>query len=130
MPIGLTMPLARTTGSVGYFASSDTEIQATYYNLKALLLTNWGERPNHFYLGCNLGEFLFAQQTPETRELIIQRIETQVAQYLPYVTLEKIDISFNQDHRIIIRVTFSLKQKMNLKLSVGINMECLWMNTK
>ena len=78
MPIGLTMPLARSTGSAGYFASSDTEIQATYYNLKALLLTNWGERPNHFYLGCNLGEFLFAQQTQETKELISQRIEAQV----------------------------------------------------
>ena len=120
MPIGLTMPLARSTGSAGYFASSDTEIQATYYNLKALLLTNWGERPNHFYLGCNLGEFLFAQQTQETKELISQRIEAQVSEFLSYVNLEKIDITFNQDHRIIIKVTFSLKSKMNLSNTIEV----------
>lgn len=114
MSIGLTMPLARTTGSVGYFASTTTELQATYYNLKALLLTNWGERPNHFYLGCNLGEYLFAQQVAETRELIIQRIESQVAEYLPYITLDKVDVSFGSDHRINIKVSFSLKDRMNL----------------
>jgi phage baseplate assembly protein W len=114
MSIGLTMPLARSTGSVGYLASTDTDIQATYHNLKALLLTNWGERPNHFYMGCNLGEFLFAQQSAETRELIVQRIETQVGDFLPYVVLNNIDVSFNQDHRIVIKISFSIKDRINL----------------
>lgn len=114
MSIGLTMPLARSTGSVGYLASTDTDIQATYHNLKALLLTNWGERPNHFYMGCNLGEFLFAQQSDETRELIVQRIETQVGEFLPYVSLDRVDMSFNDDHRIVIKISFSLKDRMNL----------------
>ena len=114
MPIGLTMPLARSTGSVGYLASTDTDIQATYHNLKALLLTNWGERPNHFYMGCNLGEFLFAQQSAETRELVVQRIETQVSEYLPYITLDSVDVTFNEDHRMTIKISFSLKDRMNL----------------
>lgn len=114
MSIGLTMPFARSTGSVGYLASTDTDIQATYHNLKALLLTNWGERPNHFYMGCNLGEFLFAQQSDETRELIVQRIETQVGEFLPYVSLDRVDVSFSDDHRIIIKISFSLKDRINL----------------
>jgi phage baseplate assembly protein W len=105
---------------VGYLASSDTELQATYYNLKSLLLTNWGERPNHFFLGCNLGEFLFAQQVAETKELIVQRIESQVSEYLPYVTLDKVDVSFKSDHRIVIKVTFSLKDRMNLSSTLEV----------
>ena len=114
MPIGLTMPFARSTGTVGYLASTLTDLEATYHNLKALLLTNWGERPNHYFMGCNLGEFLFAQQSPETRELISQRIETQVADFLPYVSLDKVDVSFNDDHRIIIKISFTLKDKIGV----------------
>ena len=114
------MPLARSTGSVGFFASTDTDVKATYYNLKALLLTNWGERPNHFYLGCNLGEFLFAQQTDETRENIIQRIETQVNEYLPYVVVDDINVSFEEDHGIIIRVSFSMKNRLNLSSTIEV----------
>ncbi len=114
MSIGLTMPLARSTGTVGFLASTDTEIQATFSNLRALLLTNWGERPNHFFLGCNLGEFVFAPQSQETQELIVQRIETQVADFLPYVSLDRVDVSFNDDHRIIIKISFSLRDRINL----------------
>lgn len=120
MSIGLTMPFARSTGSVGYLAATETDIQATYHNLKALLLTNWGERPNHFYMGCNLGEFLFAQQSDETRELIVQRIETQVGDYLPYIILDSVDVSFNDDHRIIIKISFSLKDRINLNSTLEV----------
>jgi phage baseplate assembly protein W len=108
------MPLAQSTGSMGYLASTETDIQATYHNLKALLLTNWGERPTHFYLGCNLSEFLFAQQSPETQELIVQRIETQVGEWLPYVILNGVNILFNDDHRITIKISFSLKDRINV----------------
>ena len=114
MSIGLTMPLARSTGSVGVLASTETDAQATYYNLKALLLTNWGERPNHFYMGCNLGEFLFAPQSDETQALIVQRIETQVGEWLPYVTLDVVDVSFSDDQRIVIKIQFSVKNRTNI----------------
>ena len=114
MSIGLTMPFARSTGSVGYLASTETDLDATYNNLKALLLTNWGERPNHFYLGCNLGEFLFQPGTDETREQIVQRIETQVSQYLPYVSLDRVDVTFDGDHGFVIKISFSLRGRINL----------------
>ena len=120
MPIGLTMPLAKSSSSMGFLASSDTEIQATYYNLKALLLTNWGERPNHFHLGCNLGEFLFAQQSHETKERIIQRIEAQVSEWLPYVTLENIDVSYTQEHKIVIKITFSARGRQDMSSVVEV----------
>jgi phage baseplate assembly protein W len=115
MPIGLTMPFARASSSQGYLAFSTTEVVATSYNLKALLLTNWGERPDHFYLGCNLIEFLFGQQNNETKEKITQRIETQVAQWLPYVTLDKIEVTFEEkNHGVIVKLAFSLKGRQNM----------------
>src|SRR5512137_1047011 len=95
-PIGLTMPFARTSSSLGYLAYSTTEIQATLYNLKSLVLTNWGERPNHFYMGCNLIEFIFAQASEETIDKIVARITSQVDNWLPYVQLNDVQVVFTE----------------------------------
>ena len=73
VPIGLTMPLAATSGAQGALAFSVTPQQATLYNMKSLIMTNWGERPAHFYLGCNLIEFLFGPLDAEVVERVIGR---------------------------------------------------------
>jgi phage baseplate assembly protein W len=123
-PIGLTMPIARTTSSLGVLAFSTTEIQATYYNLKSLLLTNWGERPEHYFLGCNLIEFFFAPITAETQETIIERIQQQVANWIPYVNLDTLDVSIGQpeNQAIYIKIAFSVKgrQDLNSVLEVAV----------
>jgi len=115
-PIGLTMPIARTTSSLGVLAFSTTEIQATYFNLKSLILTNWGERPEHFFLGCNLIEYLFGPSNDETRVAIQERIQTQVAQWLPYVSLDTLDVTLGdpEGQAIYIRIAFSIKGRMDL----------------
>ena len=115
-PIGLTMPIARTTSSLGVLAFSTTEIQATYYNLKSLLLTNWGERPEHFFLGCNLLEFFFNPITNETQEAIIDRIQSQVSNWLPYVNLDTLNVNFGdpEGQAIYIQISFSVKGRQDL----------------
>jgi phage baseplate assembly protein W len=97
MSIGLTLPLARSTGTLGYLASTTTEIDATEVDLKSLVLTNWGERPNRFNFGCNLVEFLFENQTRELQDAIVERISGEVANWLPWVKLKKIDVLFPDD---------------------------------
>lgn len=109
------MPIARTTSSLGVLESTTTEVQASYFNLKSLVLTNWGERPNHFYLGCNLIEFLFAPNDAETQDNIVQRIEGQVAQWLPYIILNDVSVEGpDQDgHKIEITIDFSLRGRQD-----------------
>jgi phage baseplate assembly protein W len=124
-PIGLTMPFARTTSSLGYLAFSVTDLQATTHNLKALVLTNWGERPNHFYMGCNLIEFIFQPVTQETIDKVTARIMSQVDNWLPYVQINDVTVTFaEQDgHGMKIRIDFGLKSKQDLNTILEVVLE-------
>lgn len=114
-PIGLTMPFARGQGTLGALAFSTKPLEATLFNMKSLILTNWGERPNHYYLGCNLIEFVFAPGDEETRDRIVQRIEQQVAQWLPYVLLNSVDVQLSSDgHTFKVIVNFSIRGQQDL----------------
>lgn len=114
MPIGLTLPFARSTSSLGVLAYSSSELEATYYNLKSLVLTDWGERVNHLHLGCNLTEFLFQPNDDDTNELVKERLVSQVSQWLPYVSLDSVDITRPTDHRMSIKIGFSIRGRQDL----------------
>lgn len=125
MPIGLTLPFAQTTSSLGYLAFSTKEIEAAYYNLKSLLLTNWGERPNHFYLGCNLIEYLFEPSDDEVIEKIKTRIESQVQTWLPYIDLQDVEITFpaDKENSVKVKVKFGLKGRPDLSNVVDVTVQ-------
>ena len=125
MPIGLTMPFAQTTSSLGYLAFSTKDTEATLYNMKSLVLTNWGERPGHYYLGCNLIEYLFSQETEETQDKIVQRIESQVASWLPYVNIESLQVSFvgQGGHGIRVQIVFNIKGRQDLSSVLDVTVE-------
>jgi phage baseplate assembly protein W len=125
MAIGLTMPFAQTTSSLGYLAFSTKDTEATLHNMKSLVLTNWGERLGHYYLGCNLIEYLFNQETDETQEKIIQRIESQVASWLPYVNIESLQVSFvgQEEHGIRVQITFNIKGRQDLNSVLDVTVE-------
>lgn len=121
MNIGFTLPFSRSTGSLGYFEMTRDELSAVGENIKSLLLTNWGERVNHYNLGCNLIEFLFENNdVDELRERISDRIESQIAMWLPFVVIEKIKVTFPEedsnlkDHAVLISVSFRLTSRPNL----------------
>jgi phage baseplate assembly protein W len=116
MPIGLTLPLMRNSGSLGYFAFSSTEKEAVGYNMKSLILTNWGERPNHFYFGCNLREFLFSPITEETEDTVVSRIQSQVSNWLPYVNLKDLRVEFPPEqngHGIRVKIEYGVKGRQD-----------------
>lgn len=99
MPIGLTIPFAQATGSIGFLAFTDDEIEAAKQNIKSLLLTNWGERPMHFHLGCNFIEFLFEPMKNEVlRQKMSDRVVDQLQKWLPFVKLVDLSISFHEDN--------------------------------
>ena len=124
MPIGLTFPLVKNSGSLGYLAFSSTEKEAVSYNLKSLVLTNWGERPCHFYLGCNLQEFIFGQLSEDTIEQVQERIESQVAMWLPYISLKNVDVKFPSEipngMRVIIEYSLKGRQDLGSVLEIDV----------
>lgn len=118
MGVGFTLPFAKSTGSIGYLETTVDEIAATKENLKSLIVTNWGERVCHFKFGCNLVEFLFENEgRADTKARITERIESQVATWLPFVTIEDVMITFAsedsslQEHCMRVRIRFRISGK-------------------
>lgn len=128
MPVGFTFPFARSSGSVGYFNTTDSELDATKENLKALLLTNWGERPMRYHFGCNLREFLFENRTGEEQRIsIADRITSQVGKYMPFVIVEELNILTTEDDSSVpeyvmrIRLRFRLTNKPELTTTLDVD---------
>lgn len=102
MPIGFTLPFAQSTGSVGYFEFTSTELDAIKQNLKSLLLTNWGERVMHYYFGCNLREFLFSNLgSGELKQRIADRILDQIQKWMPFLSIDMLTITFPEEDPIL-----------------------------
>lgn len=98
MSIGLTVPFSRPTGSLGILAFTDDEVDAARQNIKSLLITNWGERPMHFHLGCNFIEFSFEPlRNEDLRRRMMDRVVDQCQKWLPFVKIVEMDIKFHED---------------------------------
>jgi phage baseplate assembly protein W len=121
MSIGFTLPFAKSTGSLGYFEMTQDDVSAVREDLKSLLITNWGERVMHYSFGCNLIEFLFENNREEdVKERIADRIMSQVATWLPFVSVESLNIVFPEDdatlpsNSIGIQIKFRITNSPNL----------------
>lgn len=110
MPIGLTLPFAQTTGSVGFFEFTSDEFSAIRQNLKSLLVTNWGERVMHYNFGCNLREFLFEPiRNGSLKERIADRIISQVATWIPFVSIEELNVIFSDEDQSLPEQSIGLR---------------------
>ena len=93
MPIGLTLPFKISSGSLGYFETTEDEFDAVSNDIHSILVTNWGERVMHYNFGCNMREFLFEPiSRVEMRQKIADRILSQMAMWLPFVTIDELNI--------------------------------------
>ena len=73
--IGLDLPIHKSNGAEGYFASTSTTIESVKNNIRNLINTQQGERLMQPRLGLNLKELLFEQ----IGEDIIRQIQTEIA---------------------------------------------------
>ena len=108
------MPFSNATGSLGVIATSSSELEATYYNIKSLLLTDWGERPNHMNMGCNLTEFLFEPMSSEVESAVSDRITSQIGTWLPYVNVDSISVKSSFSNQMRVSVSFSIAGRTDL----------------
>lgn len=98
MAIGFKLPFSVSSGSIGYFDTTADEISATKEDLKSLMLTNPGERLMQPNLGCGFASLLFENLTrDELRVQMTDKVISQAALWMPFVSLQELDVFFSED---------------------------------
>ena len=114
--VGITLPIQR--GNEGYFRQSFRTFDQVRSNLKNLLLTKRGERILQPDFGSGLHDLLFNPATEKFEEDLENTINDAVAQWLPYIIVEdiNIDISKEQTDNNQAKVSLKFRQEGNQTL--------------
>lgn len=94
MSSGLAPLLPFTTSRIELIQDYETLVSQ---NLKMLILTSPGERIMDIKFGVGLRNYLFEMNNEQTYERIASKIREQVALYLPFVEIQKIDFKTKED---------------------------------
>ena len=106
---GITFPLTYKSGNVGFFPRSSTIREQVATNIKNLLLTIPGERVNQPTFGCELTALIFEPQEDDLEVRIETAIEDALAQWLPYVTINTIDVVLSaNDNKVLVNIEFNV----------------------
>ena len=85
----------------GFFQGNKDTISAIREDIKILLMTVKGERVMHRNMGTSLpildGQLFEPTQNVEVTEKIRMEIESQIEIYLPFITLESVNIFTSED---------------------------------
>ena len=124
--VGLDLPIRKSLGKEGYFASTSTTIEAVKNNIRNLLNTNQGERLMQPTFGLNLRDFLFNQINEENVASIQNGISETLSFWLPFVNIKNIQVATNSDdttigtNSMVINIVFAISQDSNSLNSVQI----------
>jgi len=102
---GLSFPLGKAGG--GLFSRTQTLEQQAKHNLKNLLLTNLGERPQQPEFGSRLLSVVFEFKDDA---LIEEVINEAVNKWLPYITINQITtvVDSGNPNRLNVSINFSV----------------------
>ena len=123
--IGIDYPFRKSSGTEGYFASTDTTIKAVKNNIKMLLNTHKGERLMQPNLGTGLRRFLFEQYTPDLKLAVQNEITDMINYWLPFVEIKDLQVSMGSDtavgrNTMGIKVDFNITRDPNTLESVQV----------
>ena len=122
--VGIKLPFGRQPGSSkGYFATTDTTLDAVKQDVRLLLMTQRGERLFQPTLGMNIRRFLFEQVTENTVVEIENDIVDTFERWLPFVNLSEINIDLESKNQIRINVQFNIENAPTELESVGVVLE-------
>ena len=107
--VGITLPIQR--GEDGYFRQSFKTFDQIRSNLKNLLLTKKGERIFQPEFGSGLHDLLFNPATEKFEEDLENTINDAIAQWLPYIVVEDINIDISKEQTDNNQAKVSLKFK-------------------
>jgi len=123
--IGLDLPIRKSDGVDGYFASTSTTIAAVKNNIRNILLTNKGERFLQPNIGLNLRKYLFEQFTVDTSESIRIEIVDTFKNWLPFVEIKDLRVDMDETdsigkNKLNIFVLFNITKNPNIIESVEV----------
>lgn len=78
-------------------------------NFKMLLLTAPGERIMDTNFGVGIRSYLFEMSNEDTKILMANKIESQVAEYMPYIKITSITFPTTKDSILHIRIKYSIE---------------------
>lgn len=107
--IGITLPIQ--IGNTAFNQSFTTTEQARS-NLLNLLLTEKGERIMQPEFGSGLQKVLFEQNDDYIADTITTVIEDEVGKWLPYITIDNIDIQNNNNQKDTNQLSISVVFKV------------------
>tara|TARA_R110002020_G_scaffold179035_3_gene372155 strand:- start:2431 stop:2847 length:417 start_codon:yes stop_codon:yes gene_type:complete len=99
--IGLKLPLDHNRD--GFFNRTKTSVEQSKYNIKNLLLTKKGERLGNPQFGSDLINVLFEQEE-DVESKIEESIRSSVSQFLPFVSIVKLDINFSENTKNLVGI--------------------------
>jgi phage baseplate assembly protein W len=88
----------------------DVKDQISFY-LKNLILTSPGENISDANYGVGIRSFLFEQNTPSARSRVTSRIATQISIYLPFISIENIEVSSGSqelDNQLMVKIIYGI----------------------
>tara|TARA_R100000005_G_C4971419_1_gene184263 strand:- start:945 stop:1340 length:396 start_codon:yes stop_codon:yes gene_type:complete len=97
--IGPKLPLQRDY-RFGNYSLTETYGEQIKQNFKNLLLTSPGERIMNPDFGVGLRNFLF-EPREKVKSLVRQRIDEQVAKYMPFIQITRVSMNENKDRQNI-----------------------------
>jgi phage baseplate assembly protein W len=114
--IGITLPLQISNVA---FNQSFTTLEQVRTNIKSLLLTKRGERVMQPNLGSGLNELVFDMNDDIFASDIEDTIIGTLQQWLPYVTVEEIDIEQTDELKDTNRINISLKFRIGDSINLN-----------
>jgi len=114
-PIGLTLPLQ--IGRNGYFEQSYDTLTQVKSNNTHLLRTKKGERRMNPNFGSGLQEYLFEQNLQDSPDIIKQIITDEVKNYVPGVTVNKVDINIANQEKNKLTDSYTLYIKIQFTVN-------------
>ena len=125
--VGIDFPFGRQPNQDGYFKTTKTTVESVKNNIRLLLQTEQGERAFQPFLGMGLKRFVFEQITENTSIEIENNIVDVFETWLPFVELKdiqtNIDSTNQEQNKIKINITFSIKRAPGSLESVGVVLE-------
>lgn len=99
------------------FKSTFNLVDAASANIRNLLQTRKGERIMQPEFGTGLHELLFEPMTTEFESSVQKEITNSVSYWLPYVTIEEIEIDMTDEmkdrHRATLNLTFRVGESID-----------------
>jgi phage baseplate assembly protein W len=125
--VGIDLPIRRSDGLDGFFASTSTTIEAVKNNIRNLLQTHEGERFFQPNLGLNLKRLLFEHITSENLLGVQDAILDKFEFWLPFVEVRDIQVLSRDNttdigaNEIRVKILFNIKQDPNTLDSITLD---------